>query len=78
MFDPWTLTLGLAIFLIAGIIKGLIGLGLLTIVVALVTVAIDLPTAISVLIVPSLLANVWRAALGGHPSHCCNGRGPSY
>lgn len=66
MFDPWTLSLVLAIFLVAGIVKGLIGLGLPTIVVALVTVAIDLPTAMAVLIVPSLLANVWQAAVGGH------------
>ena len=53
-------------FLIAGTVKGVIGLGLPTVSLALLTVAIDLPTAMTLLLVPSFVTNLWQALVGGN------------
>jgi uncharacterized membrane protein YfcA len=50
----------------AGTVKGVIGLGLITVSLALLTVAIDLPSAMALLLVPSLVTNVWQAVMGGN------------
>ena len=54
----------LATFLLAGMVKGVIGLGLPTISLALLTVALDLPTAMALLLVPSFVTNLWQASVG--------------
>ena len=56
----------IATFLLAGAIKGVIGLGLPTVSLGLLTAALDLPTAMALLIVPSLMTNLWQAAVGGN------------
>ncbi len=56
----------LATFLLAGTVKGVIGLGLPTVSLALLTVATDLTSAMALLLVPSLVTNVWQALVGGH------------
>ena len=61
-----TTILILATFLIAGTVKGVIGLGLPTVSLALLTVAIDLPTAMALLLVPSFVTNLWQALTGGN------------
>jgi len=66
MFDWATVLIILATFLLAGTVKGVIGLGLPTVSLALLTVAIDLPSAMALLLVPSLLTNLWQALVGGH------------
>ena len=53
-------------FLIAGAVKGVIGLGLPTVSLALLAVAIQLPNAMAVLLVPSFVTNIWQATVGGH------------
>ena len=53
-------------FLIAGMVKGVIGLGLPAVSLALLTVAFDLPSAMSLLLVPSFVTNLWQALAGGH------------
>lgn len=53
-------------FLLAGMVKGVIGLGLPTVSLALLTVAFDLPGAMALLLVPSLVTNLWQAVSGGH------------
>jgi hypothetical protein len=65
MIDPTT-ALILATFLLAGLVKGVIGLGLPTVSLAILTVAIDLPTAMTLLLVPSFVTNLWQAAVGGN------------
>ena len=40
-------------FLLAGFVKGIVGLGLPTISLALLTVLLDLPTAMALLVVPA-------------------------
>jgi len=52
-------------FLLAGTVKGVIGLGLPTVSLALLTLAIGLPQAMALLLVPSFVTNLWQAAVGG-------------
>jgi len=55
-----------ATFLIAGGVKGLIGLGLPTVSLGLLTAVLDLPTAMALLIAPSFVTNAYQACVGGH------------
>jgi uncharacterized membrane protein YfcA len=66
MFDVFTICIILATFLLAGAVKGVVGLGLPTVSLALLTVAIDMPTAMALLLIPSFITNVWQAFVGGH------------
>lgn len=66
MFEPSTLLVVAGTFLLAGAVKGVIGLGLPTVSLALLTVALDLPTAMALLLMPSFVTNLWQAAVGGH------------
>jgi uncharacterized protein len=52
-------------FLLAGFVKGVTGLGLPTVSLALLTAALGLPQAMALLIMPSLVTNVWQAFAGG-------------
>lgn len=65
MLDATTMLI-FATFLIAGTVKGVIGLGLPTVSLALLTVAIDLPTAMALMLVPSFVTNLWQALTGGN------------
>ncbi|SMC74867.1 hypothetical protein SAMN02746065_10937 [Desulfocicer vacuolatum DSM 3385] len=66
MFELITLiTIG-ATFLIAGSVKGVIGLGLPTVSLGLLTATLDLTTAMALLLIPSFVTNVWQAVIGGN------------
>ena len=65
MFEHSTVIVILGTFLFAGMVKGIIGLGLPTISLALLTIATSLPTSMALLLVPSLVTNIWQAAVGG-------------
>ena len=60
------ITFGLAVFLIAGVVKGLVGMGLPTIVIALTTLVLPLTEAIALIALPTIFSNVWQAAVGGN------------
>ena len=66
MFETPTVVAIVATFLLAGTVKGVIGLGLPTVSLALLTVAIDLTSAMALLLVPSFVTNLWQALVGGH------------
>jgi hypothetical protein len=68
MFDSPVLLVIVGTFLLAGTVKGVIGLGLPTVSLALLTVAIDLPSAMALLLVPSFVTNLWQAVVGGNGS----------
>ncbi|MFJ4352468.1 sulfite exporter TauE/SafE family protein [Pseudomonas sp. NPDC089428] len=53
-------------FLLAGAVKGVIGLGLPTIAMGLLGLAMSPAQAAALLIVPSTLTNLWQLAAGGH------------
>ena len=64
--DPITLMILTGTFLLAGTVKGVIGLGLPTVSLALLAVAFDLTTAMALLLVPSLVTNLWQAFDGAY------------
>ncbi|MDR6715150.1 putative membrane protein YfcA [Pseudomonas hunanensis] len=53
-------------FILAGTVKGVIGLGLPTIAMGLLGLAMPPAQAAALLIVPSTLTNLWQLANGGH------------
>ena len=53
-------------FLLAGAVKGVIGLGLPTIAMGLLGLAMSPAQAAALLIVPSTVTNLWQLAIGGH------------
>jgi uncharacterized membrane protein YfcA len=56
----------LATFIMAGLIKGVIGLGLPTVAMGLLGLAMAPSQAAALLIIPATLTNVWQLAFGGH------------
>ena len=59
-----------ATFLLAGAVKGVIGLGLPSVSLGILTAAIDLPTAMALLLAPSFVTNLWQGVVGGKaPRH---------
>ncbi|MCZ7565653.1 MAG: sulfite exporter TauE/SafE family protein [Burkholderiales bacterium] len=66
MTEPLVILAIAATFLLAGTVKGVIGLGLPSVSLGLLTATLDLTTAMALLVVPSLVTNVWQAAVGGH------------
>lgn len=66
MFDVATLAAIGAAFLLAGVVKGIIGFALPIVSVAVLTVLIGLPNAMAILLVPALAVNTWQGVVGGH------------
>jgi uncharacterized membrane protein YfcA len=58
--DPSELAIVVGVFMLAGIVKGVIGLGLPTIAMGLLGALMTPPQAAAILIVPALLTNVWQ------------------
>lgn len=54
----------LFVFLLAGIVKGVIGLGLPTLAMGLLTTSMEPAIAASLLIIPSLVTNLWQLLVG--------------
>jgi uncharacterized membrane protein YfcA len=68
-FDkPLLLVLIAAVFTLGGFVKGLIGLGLPTITMGVLSVALPPAQAAALLVVPSLLTNVWQVGGPGMPA----------
>ena len=65
MTEPLTLTFFVAAFLFAGTIKGIIGIGLPTTALGLTTLLIEPRLAISLVLVPMLVTNVWQLYRAG-------------
>ncbi len=63
--QPETLALISAVFLLAGFVKGVVGLGLPAVALGLLTVFLGLKDAIVLFVVPSLATNLWQALAGG-------------
>jgi uncharacterized membrane protein YfcA len=63
MFEP-LLILVAAAFLLAGFIKGVIGLGLPTVSMGLLAVTMQPSRAIAIVIVPAIVTNIWQTFAG--------------
>ena len=53
-------------FLLAGFVKGAIGLGLPTVSIGLLGLLMPPAQAAAILVVPSLVTNIWQALVGGN------------
>ncbi|MEQ9640814.1 MAG: sulfite exporter TauE/SafE family protein [Alphaproteobacteria bacterium] len=53
-------------FLLAGFVKGVVGLGLPAVSLGILTATIGLPPAMAILLIPSFATNLWQAVDGGH------------
>ncbi|MCC5884269.1 MAG: sulfite exporter TauE/SafE family protein [Halomonas sp.] len=65
-FDPVLLILVAATFVVAGIVKGVVGMGMPTVSLALLTATVGLPSAMALLLAPTIITNVWQALVGGY------------
>jgi uncharacterized membrane protein YfcA len=58
------LILATAAFLLAGFVKGVIGMGMPTVSLAVLTIAMGLPSAVQIMVVPTVVTNIWQALIG--------------
>jgi len=65
MLDPLVLAAIAGTFLLAGFVKGVVGFGLPTVALALLTVTVGLPQAMALMLVPAFVSNVWQSVAGG-------------
>ena len=63
MIDPLLIFI-IAVFLLAGFVKGVIGLGLPTVSVGLLAVTMPPAHALAIVIVPAVLTNIWQTFVG--------------
>src|SRR5437660_8312227 len=63
MFDPFLLLIAGA-FLLAGFVKGVIGLGLPTVSMGLLAVTMPPAQALAIVIVPAVVTNIWQTFVG--------------
>ena len=66
MNDSSFLLLIAATFLLAGFIKGTLGLGLPTVAMGLLAVTMPPGQAIAIVIVPAIVTNIWQTFVGGY------------
>ena len=67
MLSDWYLITWVTLtFLLAGTVKGVIGSGLPTISVGILTAVMGLHPAIALMLAPTIVTNVWQAVVGGH------------
>ena len=64
MPEPLTLLLIAAAFLIGGMVKGAIGLGLPVVVLALLVLVMPLREAMAIFVIPGFVSNLWQAQSG--------------
>jgi uncharacterized membrane protein YfcA len=63
MFDPVLIVIA-AVFVLAGFVKGAIGLGLPTVAIGLLAVSMPPARALAIVIVPAIVTNVWQTFVG--------------
>ena len=65
MWNFESIVLVAAVFLFAGAVKGMIGLGLPIVVVACLSTTLGLKEAVGLIVVPGIVTNIWQALAGG-------------
>jgi len=65
MFEP-LMSFIAAAFLLAGFIKGVIGLGLPTVSMGLLAVMMPPSQALAIVVVPAIVTNIWQTFVGGY------------
>jgi hypothetical protein len=64
VMDAWIMIAGT--FLLAGLVKGVVGMGLPTVAMGLLSLVLPPVEAAAILVVPSLVTNVWQLLAGPH------------
>jgi uncharacterized membrane protein YfcA len=64
--DLPTLTFVALTFLLAGMVKGVVGVGLPTVAIGLLSLVMVPAQAAALLVLPTLVTNVWQAGVGAH------------
>lgn len=64
-YDTAELIIIAVVFLAAGTVKGVVGMGLPTVAIALLTASIGLSDGIVLMVIPALASNLWQALAGG-------------
>ena len=65
MWSPEVIAFVAATFLLAGAVKGVVGLGMPTVSLALLTATLGLKEAMALMLIPSFVTNVWQGLAGG-------------
>lgn len=65
MWSTELVALVLGTFLLAGLVKGIVGFGLPIVALALLANTLGLKTAIALIVVPGIVMNIWQATVGG-------------
>lgn len=65
MTDSTSIVLIAGVLSLAGFVKGVVGLGLPTVTLALLAATLGIETAMAVMLLPSLVTNLWQALTGG-------------
>src|SRR4051794_25322694 len=63
MFDPLLILIAV-VFLLAGFVKGVLGLGLPTVAMGLLAVSMPPAHALAIVIVPAIVTNIWQTFVG--------------
>jgi uncharacterized membrane protein YfcA len=66
MSDPNVILWITLTFLLAGAVKGIVGSGLPTIALGVLTAVLGLHSAMALMLVPTIVTNLWQALIGGH------------
>jgi hypothetical protein len=66
MWSPETIIIITVTFILAGTVKGVIGLGLPSVSLALLTAALGLKDAMAIMLIPTFCTNVLQGFVGGH------------
>ena len=65
MLDPILIAIA-AVFLLAGLVKGVIGMGLPTVAIGLLATRMPPAQAVAIVIVPAIVTNIWQTFAGPH------------
>jgi len=65
MIETTDIALVAGVLALAGFVKGVVGLGLPTVTLALLTATLGIEAAMAVMLLPSLVTNLWQAVAGG-------------
>jgi uncharacterized membrane protein YfcA len=66
MSEPTTILWIVLTYIVAGTVKGIVGSGLPTIALGVLTTVIGLHPAMALMLVPTITTNLWQALVGGH------------
>jgi len=56
----------MGVFLLAGMVKGVVGFGLPTVSLGMLAMIVELPTAMALMLMPTFITNVWQSLVGGN------------